>query len=392
MKKAEILIVEDDALSALVIKKILADNDYKISGIIANGSDAVKAVDETKPDLILMDIMLKDGIDGIQAAEQIHLKYDIPIIYLTSVSNDETIQRAKITEPFGYLLKPVDKKTLITNVELSLQKQNTINKKILETLKKANDELEHKVIERTRELSVANEILTNEIKQRLKAEENLRRADKLATIGKMSAILAHEIRNPLNSIKINTDILHQALNLPENQKRRLHIIQKEVTRLDNLVKEVLMFSRQSNIIKTEINIFSLIESIINQLHPILNEKRVTVSNKVEDVTFKADSEKLKQVLLNMIINSNDAMEEEGLIELFSKINKPTNRIELFIKDNGTGIEDPAKLFEPFYTTKNSGTGLGLPVSLNIIEQHKGSINLISSRPGETIFCIELPLA
>jgi CheY-like chemotaxis protein len=131
MKNEEILIVEDDILSATIIKKMLLKKNYKVPKSISTSYEAIEYVNNSQPDLILMDIFLKDEVDGITAAKKIREKYDIPIIYLTSDSSDETIQRAKITEPFGYLLKPVDEKTLITNVELSLQKQHTHNKIIL---------------------------------------------------------------------------------------------------------------------------------------------------------------------------------------------------------------------------------------------------------------------
>jgi len=220
MKKADILIVEDDVLTATVLQKYLLRCDYNVLPIASNASTALKLVEANKPDLILMDIFLKDSIDGIEIVKLLKNQYDIPEIYLTADSSEETIQRAKITEPFGYLVKPVDNKTLITNVELTLQKQLSYNHKLLEALRKANDELEQRVKERTTELSTKNLELLNEIKHRKLAEEALRKAERLATIGRMSAVLAHEIRNPLNSIKINSDILLESLELPENKKRR----------------------------------------------------------------------------------------------------------------------------------------------------------------------------
>ncbi|MFA5405270.1 MAG: response regulator [Ignavibacteria bacterium] len=388
MKKAEILIVEDDILTANVIQKYLTKNGYDVIAIASNATDTFIELEKTKPDLILMDIFLRNSIDGIEIAKQIKGKYDIPIIYLTADSSENTIARAKITEPFGYLVKPVDRKILITNVELTVQKQLSHNNKILEALRIKNDELEQKVIERTSELLTMNQELKNEIKQRKLAENALKKAERLATIGKMSAVLAHEIRNPLNSIKINADILFETLDLAENNKRRLQIIQKEVNRLDNLVKEVLLYSRQVNLVMTEFNLHNLIDNLISQLKPHFDEKRINLKNNLEKINIKGDSEKLKQVFINLILNAVDAVPNEGFIEFScEKLDGKTN---IFVKDNGCGIPDVEKIFEPFYTTKNLGTGLGLPISQNIIEQHSGIMKVLNSKEGETIFCITIP--
>ncbi len=389
MKKAEILIVEDDLLTASVIQKYLTRYGYDVTAIAPNATETFKELEREKPDLILMDIFLRNSIDGIEIAQQIKDKYDIPIIYLTADSSEETIARAKITEPFGYLVKPVDSKILITNVELTIQKQLSHNNKILEALRIKNDELEQKVKERTSELMTTNQELKIEIRQRKLAEDALKKAERLATIGKMSAVLAHEIRNPLNSIKINADILLETLELTENKKRRLQIIQKEVNRLDNLVKEVLLYSRQVNLVMTEFNIYNLIENLTIQLKPHFEEKKIILKNNVEKINVKGDSEKLKQVFINLILNAVDAVSENGYIELYS--DKINDNFNIYIKDNGCGIQDSEKVFEPFFTTKNLGTGLGLPISQNIIEQHSGIMKVINSKEGETVFCITIPI-
>ncbi len=390
MSKADILIVEDDKLTASVLRKYLEKNNYNVTHVIEDGLTAVEKALLTKPDLILMDIFLKDSIDGIEVARRIKQKVDIPVIFLTADSSSDTIQRAKITEPFGYLVKPVDSSVLMTNIDLTLRKQISYNKKLMETLQKANDELERRVNERTNELFEANEVLKNEITQRKLAEEELRKADRLATIGKMSAVLAHEIRNPLNSIKINADILHETAALTENQKKRIKIIRKEVERLNNLVKDVLMFSRQSELVLIDLSLKNLVDGLYQQIMNILEEKKIDFINSVGDVRIKGDFEKLKQVFLNLILNSIDAIFEDGRIEISSVIDNGSGKIYISVADNGCGVANPDKMFDPFYTSKNLGTGLGLSISQNIIKQHNGELVLHSSKPGETVFHIILP--
>ena len=389
MDKDKILIVEDDMITSRIIKKILENKGYYITGIVDTSDKIIESIEKERPDLILMDIVIKGESNGIESARIIRDRYEIPVIYLTSDSSDQTIERAKDTEPFGYLIKPLNEKILLTTIGLAIRKQNKHNKQILETLRKANDELERRVRERTKDLEKANEELKKEIRQRQLAEENLKKSERLAMIGKMSAVLAHEIRNPLNSIKINADILSEVEALSENNKRRIQIIQKEVNRLDSLVKEVLMFSRQSTLVITPFNIRSFLDGLISQIKPQENQMKTEIRNEAEDIEIRGDVEKLKQVFLNIIINATEAVPENGEIKL--KTEKSEDKIDILVIDNGYGVEYPDKVFEPFFTTKSMGTGLGLAVSQNIVEQHKGQLYIKSTRPGETIFCISLPI-
>lgn len=389
MDKEKILIVEDDMITSRIIKRILENKGYYITSIVDTSDKIINSIEVERPDLILMDIVIKGETNGIESARIIKDRYEIPVIYLTSDSSDQTIERAKDTEPFGYLIKPLNEKILLTTIELAIQKQNFHNKKILETLRQANDELEKRVKDRTQELEKANEELKKEIWHRQLAEENLKKSERLAMIGKMSAVLAHEIRNPLNSIKINTDILSEVESLSDNNKRRIQIIQKEVNRLDSLVKEVLMFSRQSTPLMTSFRIKNFLDGLISQIKPDENQMQVEIRNEAADIEIKGDIEKLKQVFLNIIINAIDAVPENGEIRIATEVNE--DRIEILVIDNGYGIEYPDRVFEPFFTTKSMGTGLGLAVSQNIIEQHNGQLYIKSSTPGETIFCISLPI-
>lgn len=390
MGKADILIVEDDIITATVIKKYLEKNNYCVVDIIEDGETAVSIAKTKRPDLILMDIFLKDSIDGIEVAQRIKKSIDIPVIYLTADSSTATIERAKITEPFGYLVKPVDSAVLITNIELTLQKQISYNKKILDALKKANDELENRVKERTDELFKTNLELKKEMEQRILIEDELRKADKLATIGKMSAILAHEIRNPLNSIKINADILIDTVSFTENQKKRVKMIQKEVDRLNNLVKDVLLFSRQGDLMQADFVFTIFIEGLHSQLKGLLVEKNIDFEFEGPEIKIRGDVEKLKQVFLNILLNAVDAIYENGKIRIVADVDADRNMLIIDVIDNGSGVPNPDKLFEPFHTTKNLGTGLGLSISQNILKNHKGDLFLLRSRPTETIFRIELP--
>ncbi len=124
-ERARILIVEDESLVAKDLTLRLEGLGYDVVGIAHSGEDALIIIEEKMPELILMDIMLRGDIDGIETAALVSERFDIPVIYLTAYSDDETIERAKITGPFGYILKPFEERELRTNIEIALYKHRT---------------------------------------------------------------------------------------------------------------------------------------------------------------------------------------------------------------------------------------------------------------------------
>jgi response regulator RpfG family c-di-GMP phosphodiesterase len=120
MGKARIMVVEDERITAEIIKIALQKLGYSVSSVVASGEQAIIKAKEERPDLILMDIVLQGEMDGIEAAQQIRLQNNIPVIYLSSYSEEELIQRAKVTEPYAYILKPFNERELHINIEISL--------------------------------------------------------------------------------------------------------------------------------------------------------------------------------------------------------------------------------------------------------------------------------
>jgi PAS domain S-box-containing protein len=138
MEKAQILVVEDEAIVALDLQNRLRGLGHSVPGFWVSGEEAVAKAFELKPDLILMDIKLGSGMDGVEAAEKIRLLFEVPVIYLTANSDETTVQRAKFTEPFGYLLKPFAERELEAAIEMALYRHRTEQKlRRSEALKKA---------------------------------------------------------------------------------------------------------------------------------------------------------------------------------------------------------------------------------------------------------------
>ena len=140
MNATRILIVEDEAIVAMVIKRRLTNMGYIVSGVASTGNDAITKVEGTFPDLVLMDIMLKGHMDGIEAANEIRKRFSIPIIYLTAYSDESTLERAKLTEPYGYIIKPFTEHDLSTNIEIAIHKHmKEMEQKSLRTIESHTD-------------------------------------------------------------------------------------------------------------------------------------------------------------------------------------------------------------------------------------------------------------
>ena len=220
-------------------------------------------------------------------------------------------------------------------------------------------------------------------------ELQLAQSEKLAAIGKMAAVMAHEVKTPLTSIKMNADILSRSLILNNEDKESFVIINKEINRLNNLVNEILQYSRYTKLSLSNFNFQEIIRTIEFNNKNKYESSSFRIINELDDFEITADKEKLHQVFLNIFENSFESSVNDGYVKIENKI---TNEgIKIKISDNGKGVPEEIKdrIFDPFYTSKSSGTGLGLSICKKIIEQHNGEIKLLKSQPGFTVFEILL---
>jgi DNA-binding response OmpR family regulator len=162
MNKTRILIVEDDTMLVKSLERKLKAMGYDVPTVASSGEEAVSKAAELRPDLVLMDIRLEGKIDGIEATKRIHALADIPVIYLTAYGDEETLNRAKVTEPFGYILKPFNEKELLIAIETSLYKHH-IQRKAKEREQALKSNIEREVEDRTRKLRDTNERLKAEV-------------------------------------------------------------------------------------------------------------------------------------------------------------------------------------------------------------------------------------
>jgi len=239
--------------------------------------------------------------------------------------------------------------------------------------------------------SMLNEIeQTRAELQRVHMEE-LKRMERMATLGELATAVAHEIKNPLAGISGAIQVLRE--DLPENDPRREIItdVLQEVERLDRTVRDLLSFAKPQKPQKLDTDIKELLKKTLNLVKLKAEKQNVKIKISVEDIVINVDPQQLQQVLLNLILNALQAMPTGGEINIsvFTK----DGFCNIIVQDTGEGIppEDLPNLFRPFYTTRGRGTGLGLSISKNIIEAHGGTIE-VESRQGEgTKFIVRLPL-
>jgi nitrogen-specific signal transduction histidine kinase len=241
-----------------------------------------------------------------------------------------------------------------------------------------------------------------------KLEQQIRRTDRLASLGTLAAGMAHEIKNPLVSMKTFTQLLPERYDDPDFRDTFSNLLGDEVSRIDRIVNQLLRFARPAKPSLTPVNLHGIIDNTLNLVKQQLRQRNINLERQFEAGVDRihGDSDMLAQALLNFFLNAIDAIAERGsLIVRTEMINVPTNqydlwgqpvtvsRLRLSIQDNGPGIppENLTHVFDPFFTTKASGTGLGLSVSHGIIHEHDGVIEVDSELGRGTTFHLIFPL-
>lgn len=224
-----------------------------------------------------------------------------------------------------------------------------------------------------------------DITEKKKTEESLRKAEKLSMVGELAAGIAHEIRNPLTSIRGFVQLLNES----STGQNYTDIIIEEIERINLIVSEFMVFARPHQFYFSECDLKVILSGVIKFLEPEAILKNVIMEFEFpeEEVKILGEKSQLKQVFLNLVKNSIEAMPNGGKIHII--LEKSDDNIRITIKDNGVGMdeEQTKKLGEPFFTTKQEGNGLGLMVSYKIIQNHNGTIQVSSQKNLGTSFTI-----
>ncbi len=225
-------------------------------------------------------------------------------------------------------------------------------------------------------------------------EDQLRRSEKLSTLGEMAAVLAHEIRNPLGSIRGTAEILKDDYKPGDPKHEFIEIQIKETERLNRVVEDFLHMARPQPVDLRPCQVQEELDTIVTLLSNDARERKIKLilQPSIVPVIIKADGEKLRQAFLNIIINALQATAPGGSVIISSTVYQAA-LCEVRFRDTGSGIdaETQSRIFEPFFTTKTDGTGLGLAITRKIIESHSGTL-LVESEPGHgTTLTVRLPL-
>lgn len=273
-------------------------------------------------------------------------------------------------------------------------------------LRQAQAELEDRVRERTAELAQTNDVLREEISERQRIEKELLRlqheigrVERLATLGRITGTVAHDLGTPLNSVLGYAQLLAQE-DLPERARRRLKIIEAQIHRMGEIIQNYLSYAR-ANPQRVMINLNDLIRDTVLLLQPVFKQRGVSVTTHLAESlpVIYGDGNSIQRVLINLLDNAVDACEIGGSVSVGTLQQAGPNHREqgvtIEVADTGAGIppEMLPKVFDLFVTTKapGKGTGLGLVICQEIVKAHGGTINIVSQRESGTTVTVFLPV-
>ncbi len=481
MSQKKIAIVEDEHVIAMEIEDRIKKLGYSVPFVAASGEEAIEKMTTMSPDLILMDIMLEGGMDGIETAEKIRNNLNIPIVYLTAYSDEKTLSRAKLTDPYGYILKPLQEKELHKTIEIAIYKYE-MEKKLREdkqwfstTLKSIGDAvITTDTEEKIKFMNPVAESLTcwnmkealnknvksvfniideknpsfsdNPVKTVLK--EGIMYSFSKSTIlitrngsempvdvcaspikddkGHINGVVlifrdiseqiildrikddfihnvSHELRTPLTVIRESVAQIYDGIlgKVNDEQKKFLFLCLKNTDRLRRIVDEILDISKMEagkvQLRKKKTDLSELVLSSLDAFAPVIINKGLELKKTISDspLNVYVDRDRIIQVLNNLIGNALK-FTKKGFIQVTTKDQQ--RYVACSVTDSGIGIasDNLTSVFDKFQqfgqpvNKDDTGTGLGLPISKEIIQLHNGDIFAESSLNEGSTFTFTLP--
>ena len=372
-KKAKILIVEDESIVAFDLKRLLLNLNYDVPDIVTSGEKAVKKALEEKPDLIIMDIMLNGAMTGIDAAARIKEKINIPVVYLTAYADTETLTNAKVTQPYGYILKPFDEKVLVSTIEMAIYKNR----------------MEEKLI-------------ASEKKYRLLAQEL---EDLNEKKDQFYSLISFNLRDPLDAVIGFSEILKNEFKELSQDDFQLFISSLYLSsrQIFSLLNNLIQFSRVQikdiDFNPRNLNLREIVEENTEVLKSMADKKSIKIVNYVnKEISVYADYVMLNSIFINLLTNAIKYSYNNSYVEVSA--NRDNGSAKIIIEDKGIGMDK--EFLEKLFvfdvkkitpgTDDEMGTGLGLLLTKEFVEKNEGKIEVESKVNEGTRIKFTLPVA
>lgn len=394
-QQAKILIVDDDQLISEALTELLRTFGYDC-GFILHPKVFFPRLSDEAFDLILLDINLPeiDGVTLLRQAKQHETFQKIPIIMLTGAQDDELVATCLQDGATDFINKPIRTPILKARIATALAAKAT------------TDELEVRVKERTADLIASrkkledtNRQLENSYQDLQNAQAQLIQSSKLASLGEMATGIAHELNQPLFTIRMSANNLIKAIekNISHNPIPSLQKVIRQVDRASQIINHLRTFGRDTqHSAKSEEDLNRIIEDALSMLKEQLLKRNIEITMELSPtpLLIYCQPVQVEQVLVNLLTNARDALATQSIKKICLRSLRQDPWIIMELSDTGTGIspEIQEKIFDPFFTTKEVGigTGLGLSISYGIIRDHQGKLEVESELGQGSCFRIYLP--
>ena len=386
--REKILVIDDDKVILDLTALVLRSKDFQVF-LADSARQGYTIIEQQQPAVVLLDYMMPE-VDGMAALREIRHRFpETYVIMFTGKGSEEIAVALMKAGAADYIPKPFSNTNLVERIEnvLRLRGIELRNIELLEERERLRSEIESW----NRELEQRVEQKSAELES---AHAEILQSEKLAAMGHLSAGLAHEIRNPLNSISLFVQILKSGLNNDPEMISYAEKITQEVERIDDILVKVLAASKRSPFRLRSIKFQDAVDSVLERFGEQIVAQGVKLVKQYQGSlpAILADSDELGQVFSNLFANALFEMPAGG--ELRVSLEQDAEQLKLTISDTGGGIpqENLKQIFDPFFTTKQKGTGFGLSVVLRIVKTYNGRIE-VTSEPGRgTRFDLYFPLA
>ena len=383
--KASVVVIDDDVHILELASLILTKRGYQVF-TAPTAAAGMKIVAERLPELVLLDYMMP-GMDGLTALREIRTRFpNTYVVMFTGKGSEEIAVELMKGGASEYILKPFNNRDLVERLDNVLR---------IREIELHNRSLQQEQVRLLQEIDNWNQDLQKRVREKTdalqKAQSEIAQSDKLAALGYLSAGMAHEIRNPLNSISLFVQLMRQNTLDPEQLDYQGKIL-KEIDRIDAIIRKLLDASRRTRNITSDISMDRVIDNALEVFSPQIETGKITVSRSRGDAlpVIKADAAELEQIFTNLFLNALDEMPAGGHLDI--QTCEESGRVIVRVGDSGGGI--PAEtlpcIFDPFFSTKARGTGMGLPVVQRIARIYEGNIIVEKTSPSGTVFRIDFP--